>query len=272
MSPRYSALTTRLSAMHEALVHHRVYKTLDDRRALARFMEGHVFAVWDFMSLLKTLQRRLTCTSVPWTPPANRLAARLVNEIVLAEESDEIAPGVYTSHFELYLEAMQEVGADVRPVQAFVAALAHITDERERANATKMALASLPEVPRAFVETTLALAEEDTVAVAAAFLVGRERLVPAMFETMLRAVGHAPKLKLYLERHVELDGETHGPMAERLLVSLAGEGADDEAAWQSAERAAVRSLEARKRLWDGLSAAFDGPRRNLPASPSALAP
>lgn len=268
MSPRYSSLTHRLATLHETLVRHRVYKTLDDRRALARFMEGHVFAVWDFMSLLKTLQRRLTCVTVPWTPPANRLAARLVNEIVLGEESDEIAPGVYTSHFELYLEAMVEVGADVRPVRAFVRALSDV-DEHERAIASKKALASLPEVPRSFVETTLALAEEETVAVAAAFLVGRERLVPAMFETMLRAVGHAPKLRLYLERHVELDGETHGPMAERLLVSLAGE---DEGAWQSAERAAMRSLEARKRLWDGLASAFDGTRRDLRASPPAPTP
>ncbi len=269
MSSRYSSLTARLSSLHENLVHHRVYGSLDERRTLARFMEGHVFAVWDFMSLLKTLQRRLTCTAVPWTPPANRLAARLVNEIVLGEESDEVAPGVYTSHFELYLEAMHEVGADARPVRAFVSTLADHTDSRERGIALKKALARLPEVPRSFVETTLALAEEDTVAVAAAFLVGRERLVPAMFETMLRAVGDAPKLRLYLERHVELDGETHGPMAERLLVSLAGE---DESAWQSAERAAVRSLEARKRLWDGLAAGFEGTRRDLQASPPAPSP
>ena len=244
MTARYQRLTSELAPLHEALVNHGVYGRLADEGRLRAFMAIHVFAVWDFMSLLKTLQQRLTCTSVPWTPPKNRLAARLVNEIVLGEESDEIAPGVFSSHFELYLAAMAEVGASTSAIESLMGALGSGLPVRD-------ALGSVPLAARDFVRTTFSLAEGETPAVAAAFLVGRERLVPRMFSTMLGVVDHAPLLRSYLERHVTLDGDVHGPMAERLLESLCGES-DDQ--WAVARGAAERSLRARIRMWDAVDA------------------
>lgn len=84
-----------------------MYERLQTLPDLRCFMEHHVFAVWDFMSLLKVLQRELTCTAVPWVPTANAPARRLVNEIVLEEESDLDSEGRPTSHFELYVRAME---------------------------------------------------------------------------------------------------------------------------------------------------------------------
>ncbi len=143
-------------------------------------MTNHAFAVWDFMSLLKTLQQRLTCVGVPWLPPADATAARLVNEIVLGEETDEIAPGRFVSHFDLYLAAMTEIGADTGPVRQFVVG-------------------------------TLRTCAASTLEVAASFLLGREDLVPAMFRPMLAELEKAgvkcDTYRLYLERHVYLDEE-----------------------------------------------------------------
>ena len=108
------------------LASHPVYALVDRPDRLRRFMESHVFAVWDFQSLLKAMQQRLTCTGVPWTPTADPEARRLVNEIVLDEESDELpadGPLTSASHFEIYLAAMRQAGADTRPICRLIALL-----------------------------------------------------------------------------------------------------------------------------------------------------
>src|SRR5258706_12052917 len=90
---------------------HPIYGALKNHDAIVTFMEHHVFAVWDFMSLLKSLQRNLTCVELPWVPTGPTGSRRLINDIVLVEESDLLGGG-FISHFELYLNGMDEAGAD----------------------------------------------------------------------------------------------------------------------------------------------------------------
>ncbi|MCY1075850.1 DUF3050 domain-containing protein [Archangium lansingense] len=241
-----SRLIPILEGPRRGLVEHPIYTRLSELGALRDFMGAHVFAVWDFMSLLKTLQRRLTCVEVPWMPPADTECARWINEVVLAEETDEVRPGEFRSHFELYLEAMREAGADERPMLRFLEAL--------RAGAAPTsAVEHAPLAARAFVLHTLTLTRASTHEVAAAFLFGREQLLPSVFEHVLRAVeplgGRCDSLRLYLERHIHLDGQEHGVRAEQLLCRLCGE---DTRKWREAEAAALLSLEARRSLWDGV--------------------
>ena len=96
----------------ERLISHPLYDELRDEESLRIFMRSHVFCVWDFQCLLKALQRKVTCVDVPWLPTADPEARRMVNEIVLDEESDEAPGGGHLSHFELYLQAMEDCGAD----------------------------------------------------------------------------------------------------------------------------------------------------------------
>src|SRR5580704_18311388 len=103
-----------------------LYAALDSRPAILTFMEHHVFAVWDFMSLLKSLQRNLTCVELPWVPTGPTGSRRLINDIVLVEESDERGDG-FISHFELYLEGMAQAGADRAAIDAFIGLIRHGT-------------------------------------------------------------------------------------------------------------------------------------------------
>ncbi|MBK7878300.1 MAG: DUF3050 domain-containing protein [Planctomycetes bacterium] len=254
-APRtYDALESSLAPLRAELVAHPLYgslATLDDVRC---FQERHVFAVWDFMSLLKSLQRAVTCVDVPWTPRADRLSARLINEIVLGEESDDAPGGGYTSHFELYRAAMEEAGADTRRVDAFVGRIrlgATVEDALERAET--------PLAARRFVLDTFAtLRTHSLPRIAAAFTLGREDVIPDMFVRLVDDLsrdsgGRLALFREYLERHIHLDGERHGPMAKRLLEHVCG---DDEHAWSEAHAGARDALRSRIQFWTDVRAAL----------------
>ena len=109
----------RLTTLRAELLEHPVYAEVASVTDLRRFMEDHIFAVWDFMSLVKRLQRDLTCTKVPWFPADNARAARLINDIVIGEETDVDPDGSYVSHLDLYLRAMAHVGPSTRQFDKF---------------------------------------------------------------------------------------------------------------------------------------------------------
>jgi hypothetical protein len=152
------------------------------------------------------------------------------------------------SHFELYLQAMREVEADVRPIESFILLLRAGIPMRQALDRS-VALAHV----RAFVESTLGLASGGRVEeIASSFLLGREQLVPAMFRRLLPSIEqpHAASLRLYIARHIEVDEQSHGPLAERLLCELCGADADR---WERATRAAQRALTDRCALWDAVA-------------------
>jgi pyrroloquinoline quinone (PQQ) biosynthesis protein C len=221
---------------------------------MRRFMEQHVFAVWDFQCLLKALQRKFTCTTAPWLPTPDREARRLVNEIVLDEESDELPEGGHASHFELYVESMEAAGADTRPVERMLAALG---DGASVADA--LAAADVAPAVANFVGTTFAIIDSDsTPAIAAAFTYGREDVIPDMFRHLVTALAEQDpaawgRFRFYLERHIAHDDAKHAPICRRIVASLCG---DDEAKWAAASRTARQCLEARIALWDAIASSL----------------
>jgi hypothetical protein len=260
-------LRAAIQPHRQALLQHPVYRDMRGADALRRFMEYHVFAVWDFMSLLKALQQRLCCVSIPWMPVPPSAGSRFINEIVLGEETDDDGHGGYASHFDMYHRAMTRFGADTTTIDRF---LHGIRDGLAVTAALRFAKA--PEPVCGFVEHTFeVIAGGDLCRIASAFTFGREDLLPDVFQTIVDELGNAPDGRLddfryYLRRHIELDGDEHGPMAERLMSSLCG---TDGAKWNAATAAAVAALQARLRLWDGIHAAIRHPHDT--AWPESLA-
>jgi hypothetical protein len=249
-SEELQMLSERLRPLYAKLAGHRLYAAMETIDDLHVFMESHVFAVWDFMSLLKALQRGVTCIDVPWTPSKFPESRRLVNEIVLGEESD-LYRGRAVSHFELYRLAMQECGADTFAIDNLVRGL-----EDGKGWASALTRSGAPAAAQQFVQGTFECIERGKLhEIAAAFTFGREDLIPDMFRGFIRdqderLSGRLQTLRWYLERHIEVDGDEHGPMALRMISELCGE---DAAKWQEAAEAAQTALRVRLVLWDGIA-------------------
>lgn len=251
MSAAASVSAPSLATARKSLVDHQLYRELTSRTRLRVFMKHHVFAVWDFFSLLKRLQVEVTCVSVPWTPRYLGDHARFITEIVVAEECDEGLNGEHLSHFELYLSAMDEVGADKAPIEGLM--------RRIEGGASATDALESPDIPQSvqdFVATTLKLAMDGAPhEVAASFCHGRENLLPDVLagarDGMHDVLDEAPIFKHYLERHITLDHDEHGPLAMKLLAATCD---GDPARMVEAGRVAVEAVEARSRLWDGILA------------------
>jgi hypothetical protein len=235
----FTKLSDDLKIAQSSLCSHKLYESLSDSKALAPFMEHHVFAVWDFMSLLKALQRGLTCVELPWRPVNNvpKELTRFINEIVLGEESDLDPEGHPCDHFSLYLKAMEEVGAETQRVERFI---------------MSGDFSIVPPGAREFVEFNIQLAESGELhKIAAAFFYGREKLIPEMFDEILNGLearqDDFPALVYYLKRHIELDGDEHSQLAQKCLELLCG---DDLKLWNEAYMTGIQSLELREYLWD----------------------
>ncbi len=211
-------------------------------------MELHVYAVWDFMSLLKALQREFTSVDIPWVPSNNPDLRRFINEIVLEEESDVDLQGNYKSHLEMYIDAMNDLEADIRPFNSFMSSLSSLSLDD--------AINSLEsEEAKSFLKHTFeVIGSNKPHCIAAAFTFGREDLIPDMFHVLVNELHdinpeQLKNLKYYLDRHIELDGDNHGPLAEKMMIILCG---NDDLKWKEATETAIECLKHRRSLWTGV--------------------
>jgi hypothetical protein len=249
--PGIDRLEEQITEARTAVITHPLYAALDSHHAIRTFLEHHVFAVWDFMSLLKSLQRTLTGVELPWVPTGPTGSRRLINDIVLVEESDEFRGG-FISHFELYLAGMAEAGADASVIGALIDEL-----RAGRPVLDAIDVVGVPAPAAEFVRFTWGLIESAPVhAQAAAFAFGREDLIPDMFQQVVdvnERLGSLGTFVDYLARHIEVDGEEHTPMAMQMLADLCG---DDSVKWAQCAETVNLALAARARLWDGILAAI----------------
>ena len=246
-----NTIKNEIESLRLELINHSLYAKISTVEDLHVFLENHVYAVWDFMSLLKGLQMHLTSVSIPWTATANPELRYLINEIVVAEESDLALDGTRQSHFEMYLNAMKDCGASTGPISDFL-------EQVSLTNDVFLAIqnAQLPTQVKAFLHFTFTvIATGQPHKIAAAFTFGREDLIPSMFTEIVRNFQHNfPETNLsaliyYFERHIELDADEHGPMAMKMMEDLCG---DDLTKWQDVLQVAKEALEKRIGLWNGI--------------------
>lgn len=249
MKDKIELIRRAIEPLRNEIVNHKIYSAINDIQDLKIFMKYHVFAVWDFMSLLKSLQNNLTCTTVPWFPVGNADTRYLINEIVVGEESDLDLYGVRKSHFELYLDAMRQCDADTSLIDIFLNELM-ATGNLNRA----LMHANVPHEAKNFVDFTFSIIQSEKVHLqSAVFTFGREDLIPHMFHALVNDIYESfpdtiSVFKYYLERHIEVDGDHHSHLALQMTSNLCE---SDESYWMEAELIALESLEKRIELWNG---------------------
>ena len=239
-----------ISLLREKLLKHELYAHLQSLDDLKIFMQHHVFAVWDFMSLLKALQINLTCTTLPWVPKGNPATRRMINEIVLGEETDIDKDGKPASHFELYVEAMQQANASPKKINELIELIIKGKSLTEALDTIEVA-----DSIKEFVRFTFAVIEGNKAhTIAAAFTFGREDLIPDLFRGLVNDLNTRFPEKLgktiyYLDRHIEVDDGVHGPLAMQMIEDLCG---DNKQMWDECLVISKQALEKRIALWDGI--------------------
>lgn len=257
MTREIKQIQAGLEKIRLEVVHHPSYHAIQSIEDIRIFMEHHIYAVWDFMSLLKALQNQLTCTQVPWFPVGSAEVRYLINEIVCGEESDlaseedvKNGDGIRKSHFELYLEAMEQTGASRAGIDALFNRIREGKTVEEA-----IELVSIPEAAKRFLRFTFeVIATKKPHLIAAVFTFGREDLIPNMFHSIVSDLNakfpaQLQTFKFYLDRHIEVDGDHHGHLALQMVSELCG---NDPEKWEEAEKYSIRALEMRKQLWDGV--------------------
>jgi hypothetical protein len=212
------------------------------------FMQNHVFAVWDFMSLAKSLQNTIAPSAGPWVPTRYTRSnlARQINEIILAEESDSDNSGGYICHFDVYRQAMFELGANLTSIDNFVETVSY-KGVSYALNNSNISVAA-----KNFVTSTFEFIDTNKPhVIAAAFAFGRESVIPSMFRSITTQLHlsslAAPKLFYYLNRHIEIDGDDHGPAAINMISELCD---NDPIKFCEAESAAISAINHRIKFWD----------------------
>ncbi|HVI43737.1 MAG TPA: DUF3050 domain-containing protein [Chitinophaga sp.] len=240
-----------IQPVRKALTAHPLYATMRSISDIRVFMKYHVFAVWDFMSLLKSLQLQLTCTDIPWIPKGSAATRFLINEIVTGEESDVDQNGQRVSHYELYLTAMEQAGASSEVIREYM----HYLNNGYTVQ-TALVAVNAPAAVQQFVQYTFDVVQHEPVHVqAAVFTFGREDLIPDIFMPIVSDLDkqfpeQVSIFKYYLERHIEVDGDHHSLLGMEMVRELCG---DDPKKWEEAIDAAKKGLEMRLVLWDGIT-------------------
>lgn len=245
-------VSSRYQSLLEQLNNHPLYSDLNNTNNLKVFMEHHVYAVWDFMSLVKALQLHLAPINIPWIPIKYPHYAYFINQLVLEEESDKALTAAvdftHASHFEGYLKAMTDIGANTQPIMQFV----NIVETKGLESALQTQ--SVPHPAKQFMTFTFDMISRNEPHLLAAILAyGRETIVPELFQSIRHGLQinqrDAPNLHAYLDRHIELDKHEHGPLSVRMASELCGNAIDKHS---DAIEVAEQALASRLEFWNGI--------------------
>ena len=223
---------------------HRIYDRLHDEASLRLFVEHHVICVWIYNYLMRDLYQEIANHIQPMSSQVQKEAIRLISELVLEEEVDEQNDGTLISHMEIYLEAMQDLGADVGPIMSFFDLLESGKDWVEAARQ-----AHFPIESQLYFEKINVFFESPVHERAALLFYEGEPYVPDSFLNKLNVLSQTAKtarLLEYFEKHIEGLKRPGFSAIGRLVELFCG---DDEDLNAAAEARAEEAMKIRLEFW-----------------------
>ena len=187
---------------------------------------------------------------IPWMPNQNTRngLTNFINEIVLCEESDYIDDIGYISHFEIYLLAMDKMNADTSQIILLTEKL-----KNEGYNKKLIDELSIYDEVKDFVKFDLDVAlSRNLPKIIGSFTLGREKVIPNMFSYIINCIENnnsTKNLLTYLDRHINIDGDRHGPLSIKLLDTIC----DTDHAYALAYNSGITSLQLRLKVWDKIA-------------------
>ena len=237
-----SFLTERYFQILES---HRLYTALTRREALATFTEYHVVCAWSYNALLRSLQRDIFTQSLPINSDAHKEAIRILSEVAIEEQANESDDGQFISHLELYLDAMEDLGANTAPIIGFFDILAGGVGAAKAVEYADFC----PEVA-AYARTTVRLLERQFHERAAGLFYEGEYFIPDRFLHQLNRLTPAvpvDRLLEYFDGHIEGLKRPGYSAAGRLVEIFT---ADDEILSEEAEQVGEQVMRQRVHLWN----------------------
>ena len=119
----FAQFQTNIYPFKEQLLNHQIYGQVDEIRKTKIFMESHIFGTWDYLTMFKSLQRALTSLNIHLLEKGTLQLPFVMNQIILNEELDDESSREYLSAigiYQLYIKAMEEIGADTKPITYLV--------------------------------------------------------------------------------------------------------------------------------------------------------
>ena len=165
----------------------------------------------------------------------------------------------------MYLDAMHQIGADSTEILKLITHIQHGGDLKQGIEEI-----NIPSFVKDFIRFTFDVIESGkTHCIAAAFTFGREDVIPDMFIEILKQADSKNtkynKLRYYLDRHIELDGDEHGPLSLQMVEELC---AKDEAKCEEIVEISKQALMHRIKLWDGIEECIKSRKGRIsPAKP-----
>ncbi len=238
----------KINEIKKNIINHPLFHMRFNNEQLSHFMSIHVYAVWSFMSIVKSLQKNLTPQSIPWTPnhSTQNGMARFINEIIYTEESDEISKNTYLSHFEIYILAMRIIGVNTKPILSIVSHFKKNNYSRKYINSL-----NIPICAKHFINHDISIAKSRSLPkIVGVFCFGKETIIPFMFKQIIKAIPKRGNSVLisYFDRHIEIDGERHGPLAKKIFSEVCKKKSASTLAYLTA----IEALKLRESMWDDI--------------------